>query len=129
MNANVTLRVNEVGSNGDFWDTMQRQRYDLPERYLLLAVLKDALLSYRKALRRRGKCRCVERAWFFDDDTDRLFSFESVCAALGLSPARIRGHLLLWERHTLAPGIATERMAAERDCRNASRPALAPSGK
>lgn len=92
------LRVNEIGTNGDFWDTVRRKAHAYPEKDLLLAVLKDALLHYRKNLRRPSKTFHADRAWFFDHDIDRLFSFESVCAALGLSAERIRQHLLGWER-------------------------------
>lgn len=98
MISNPVLRVNESGTNGDFWDTLRRNGHSYPEQNLFLAVLKDALLSYRKNLRRSNKALMAERAWIFDDDQDRLFSFVSVCAALGLSPARIRKQIMAWER-------------------------------
>jgi hypothetical protein len=102
--SNSFLRVNENGTNGDFWDTVQRNGHTYPEQNLFLAVLKDALLSYRKNLRRSNKAFLAERAWFFEDDQDRLFSFESVCAALGLSPGRIRQQIIAWER-TDSPSV------------------------
>lgn len=97
MNSNPILRVNESGTNSDFWDAVRRTGHSYPEQDLLLAVLKDALLNYRKNLRRCNKAFLAERAWFFDNETDRLFSFESVCAALGLNAAKIRQQLVAWE--------------------------------
>lgn len=101
MNYKLGIRVDEVGTNGDFWDTLRRKGHGYPEQDLLLAVLKDALVNYRKNLRRPNKTSHADRAWFFDHEADRLFSFESVCAALGLSAERIRQHLIAWERGNL----------------------------
>lgn len=97
MISNPVLRVNEIGTNGDFWDTVRRTGHTYPEQNLLIAVLKDALLCYRKNLRRSNKAFLAEYAWFFSDETDRIFSFVSVCAALGLSPERIRQSIMAWE--------------------------------
>lgn len=102
MNSSPFLRINEVGTNGDFWDTARRKGHDYPEQDLLLAVLKDARLHYRRSLRRPGKTFQAERDWFFSTDTERLFSFQSVCDALNLSAERIRQHLLAWERYSLS---------------------------
>lgn len=102
MNSKLGIHFEESGTNDDFWDTMRRKAHGYPEQDLLLAVLKDALVNYRKNLRRRNKTAHADRAWFFDREADRLFSFESVCAALGLSAERIRQHLLAWERGNLS---------------------------
>ena len=96
--SNSFLRVNEIGTNGDFWDTLRCKDHGYPEQDLFLAVLKDALLSYRKNLHRSNKAFRADHAWFFGNDTDRLFSFESVCAALGLSAEKIRQYIVAWER-------------------------------
>jgi hypothetical protein len=104
VNLNPAARVIENGTNGDFWDTVRRKAHGFPEQELLLAVLKDALLIYRKSMRRPNKTFEAERAWFFANDTDRLFSFECVCAVLGLSAGRIRQHLRAWERESMYAG-------------------------
>jgi hypothetical protein len=63
-------------------------------RGLMLAVLQEAVQSYLKyghSTTQRGRRLFVEtRAWFWNDDLDYLFSFESVCAYLQLDPAYIR---------------------------------------
>ena len=98
MISNPVSSLNEGGTNGDFWDNLRCKGHGYPEQDLLLAVLKDALVNYRKRLRRPNKTFHADRAWFFENESDRLFSFESVCAMLGLSAGKIRQHLLAWER-------------------------------
>jgi hypothetical protein len=63
------------------------------EKKLLIAVLKDAILDYKK-YRWSGNARFKEaQRWIFGDDTDRLFAFQTVCAMLSLSADRIRKDL------------------------------------
>jgi hypothetical protein len=69
-----------------------------PETALLYAVLEDAFLCFQKQfdvrlrpLRRQAAHDAEE--WFFSDDTRELFSFLSVCSALGLEPEFIRKKL------------------------------------
>jgi hypothetical protein len=88
----------EDTANGHYWDTVKRSGHSHPEQDLMLAVLKDALLNYRKHLHSSKKSLRRDREWFFADDHDGLFSFESVCAVLGLDPQRIRKRLQLWEK-------------------------------
>ncbi len=85
------------GANAAYWDTVRRGGHTNPEQDLMLAVLKDALLNYRKNLGTPNKSFKDDQLWFFTDETDRLFSFESVCAVLGLDAGRIRKHLLAWK--------------------------------
>jgi hypothetical protein len=69
-----------------------------PETALLYAVLEDAFLCFQKQfevrmrpIQRRAAREAEE--WFFSDDTRELFSFLSVCTALGLEPEFIRKKL------------------------------------
>jgi hypothetical protein len=69
-----------------------------PETALLYAVLEDAFLCFQKQFQvqmrptRRTASREAEE-WFFNDDSRDLFSFLSVCTALGLEPEFIRKKL------------------------------------
>ena len=64
------------------------------ERKLLVAVLEDAILDYKKDVGFGGvRFREAER-WIFGKDTDRLFAFETICSTLGLSAQRIRADLV-----------------------------------
>jgi len=69
----------------------------------MYAVLEDAFLCIHKQF--ETEQRFVQRAreaedWFFSDDSRRLFSFVSVCDALGLDPKYIRTKL----KHRIPPG-------------------------
>jgi hypothetical protein len=72
-----------------------------PETALLYAVLEDAFLCYQKQFEagvspiRMEAAREAEE-WFFSDRSRELFSFVSVCAALGLEPEFIRKRLRHW---------------------------------
>jgi len=99
MELNPAVQRKEIdgGANAAYWDTVRRGDHANPEQDLMLAVLKDALLNYRKNLRTRNRLFKDDQLWFFAEETDRLFSFESVCAVLGLDAERIRKRLLAWE--------------------------------
>jgi hypothetical protein len=86
------------GDNARYWDTVKYNGHGHPEQDLMLALLKDALRNYRKHLRNPKKSLDEDRRWFFSNDRDGLFSFESVCAVLGLNAQRIRKHLRAWDR-------------------------------
>ena len=69
-----------------------------PETALLYAVLEDAFLCFQKQFKVRlrppqRKAAHDAEKWFFSDDTQELFSFLSVCTALGLEPEFIRKKL------------------------------------
>ncbi|MFN8546174.1 MAG: hypothetical protein U0807_18485 [Candidatus Binatia bacterium] len=65
-----------------------------PAQQLMLAVLEDALASYRRHGRgtgRRDRRLFGEVAdWFSSEDTTWTFSFVNVCRALGFEPSAIR---------------------------------------
>lgn len=65
-----------------------------PHARLMLAVLEEALMTFQAGLHSRcpqRRRRSVEAAdWFRSRDFDSLFSFEHVCAVLGLNPDYLR---------------------------------------
>jgi hypothetical protein len=83
-----------------FFDSRVKLAAVCPETALMYAVLEDAFLCFHKPLepesRFRQRAREAER-WFFSDDSRRLFSFVSVCRALGLEPRYIRIKLKHWD--------------------------------
>lgn len=85
-----------------YWDGLRRHGYIEPERYLMLAVLKDALLDYTHNLASRNQRFRSAQVWFFQEQSNRLFSFESICEVLNLSPSYIRGELKAREQAALA---------------------------
>ena len=66
-------------------------------RQVMLAVLQDAVRTFEQGLHSgraidRQRFNEVDR-WVASDDTDRLFTFENVCNALGLDPGYMRDGL------------------------------------
>jgi hypothetical protein len=106
-----TIRRTNFGdtANDHYWDTVKRRGHSRPEQDLMLAVLKDALLNYRRQLRSPRKSLRRDREWFFADKHDGLFSFESVCAVLGFDPQSIRKRLRHWEKEaTTRPSVDSQ---------------------
>lgn len=71
------------------------------EYRLLVAVLQDAVIDwfrYRGASHPRGR-RLFEEvsSWFATTDQVSLFSFENICAHLGIDPNYLRRGLLEWQ--------------------------------
>jgi hypothetical protein len=61
-----------------------------PEKRLMLAVLEDAIASYRRSATGSGKGAARElasvSAWFASDDTSWPFAFLNICHVLGFEP-------------------------------------------
>jgi len=94
----------------EFFDSRVRLAIVCPETALMYAVLEDAFLCFQKQLETEQPI--VQRAreaedWFFSDDSRRLFSFVSICHALGLEPKYIRTKLKHWTPSCLDTGQAT----------------------
>ena len=79
------------------------------EKRLMLAILEDAVSSFQKhagAERGRRK-RLLDEAseWLFEsEEASWVFSFESICGALGIDAEFLRKGLLLWKERHLASG-------------------------
>ena len=88
-----------------------RRRAAMPEEALITAILEDAIDCVRKhrgAQTRHGR-RLFREAedWFFLEQPDWPFSFESICACLGLDADGVRralglGYAVDHRAHTLA---------------------------
>jgi hypothetical protein len=75
------------------------------EERLMLAVLESAVEDFQKYVlaRRPSRKNLFQQAeeWFLDNDSEALFSFESICETLQLHPDYIRQGLLLWKEAKL----------------------------
>jgi hypothetical protein len=83
----------------EFFDSRVKLATVCPEAALMYAVLEDAFLCFHKQF--EADQRFMQRAqeakdWFFSDDSRWLFSFVSICDALGLEPRYIRTKLKHW---------------------------------
>jgi hypothetical protein len=85
-------------SSNTFFETLKRRAYLEPERFLMLAVLQDAITCLEKyaAFGSRGNKRLFDEArdWIVSEDGDWLFSFNNVCEAVGLNPGYVRRRLI-----------------------------------
>ena len=93
-----------------FFDSRVKLAAVCPETALMYAVLEDAFLCFHKRFEKEPQL--IEWAreaedWFFNDDSRWLFSFLSVCTALGLEPHYIRKKLRYWTSSRLDIGSAT----------------------
>jgi hypothetical protein len=71
-----------------------------PEKALMFAVLAEAVETYQKfafSNSPRGQALFREaEAWFWGEESDCPFSFQSICEVFGLSPAFLRQGLMQW---------------------------------
>jgi len=86
--------VGDTSVRGKYLDTMRRSEHLEPEKDLLLAILEDAIYSYRKYRRARGRERKRQfreaEHWIMGGGDDWIFSFNNICELLGLAPDYIR---------------------------------------
>jgi hypothetical protein len=85
-----------------YWETVIRKNYSQPEKELMLAVLKDAIMNYKKRMHLGNALFKEAETWLFEREGDRLFSFETVCAVLRLSPGKIRSELIAWKLNAMS---------------------------
>jgi len=90
----------------------------IPEYRLMLAVIEDALVTFQTGLRscnpiRRARSFEVEK-WIRSRESDYVFSFESICSALGLDPACIRAGVLEMKRKVFTDGGRPRRLRLRR---------------
>lgn len=79
-----------------------------PEKKLMLAVLGDAVACFQNY---SFPCNAREEAlfrdaegWFLEEKREWLFSFESICDALGFDPEYVRQGLRCWKEMKLGHG-------------------------
>ena len=70
---------------------------DLPERRLMVALVRDAIRcieKYRNARDTRGKRLFAREAqWMLSDDNESFYAFVRVCETLDLNPEAVRDSL------------------------------------
>jgi hypothetical protein len=81
-----------------------------PEAALLFAVLAEAIQTFQKyasSTSKKGQTLFRDaEAWIWNEESDYIVSFKSVCRLNGLDPAYVRRGLLQW-RATNAGRVAT----------------------
>lgn len=96
-----------------FHATYQSKVCLAPEKSLMLAVLHDAVICFQDNVKARDKRKRTlfleAEEWILGEDSLYLFSFESICASLGLDAACLRQGLMKWKAAALANGPWSKR--------------------
>ena len=73
----------------------------------MLAVLEDAVACFQKYVHARdnkGKALFREaEEWILEENSDWIFSFESICETLGIDPSYLREGVIKWKEKQLKP--------------------------
>jgi hypothetical protein len=89
----------------DFIEAVYKRNIREGEERLLLAVLESAVEDFQKYVlskdKKERKLFQEAEKWFLKKESDQLFSFEYICAILGLAPAYVRRGLLYWKEAKL----------------------------
>jgi len=96
-------------------DAPERAARVRSEQRLLLAVLREAVLTFQRCVdSRHYHDRRLFRevtAWFDSNDTTSIFAFLPLCDALGLEPAYLRWGLQRWRDARPVLGRSPRRLA------------------
>lgn len=77
-----------------YWETVAKKDQLEPERKLLLAVLENAIRTYRQYVFTPSRLLREVEDWLFAEERDHPFSFETICDALGLNAECVRRGIL-----------------------------------
>lgn len=95
-----------------YFATLHRKTHLEPEKRIMLAVLEDGVACFQKHIfARNGKRKALFREaedWFLEENSDQLFSFESICEAFEINPKYLRKGLLQWKQMRLKEGLKTK---------------------
>lgn len=115
-----SLLVPDVITPEQHCDRVRAEATDRPEVRIMLAVLADAVATYRRgiACRAGGQGRRPFREvvqWFASTDDAPLYSFERICSTLRFDAPAIREGLERWsERQSGASAPPLKRLAFRR---------------
>ena len=80
--------------DSQFFQIFRSDYLSQPERALLFAVLNEAVETFQKFASsksvRKPRVFCETESWMWDDATDSIFTFRSICELLGLDPVYVR---------------------------------------
>jgi hypothetical protein len=100
----------DAGAQERFFDNYRRSEHLQPEKVLLQAILEDALHCYFKYARARDRAgrQAFHEAeqWILGGGNGWIFSFDNVCAHLGLDPQYVRRGV---ERNKFSPPVRPSR--------------------
>jgi hypothetical protein len=77
-----------------YWYAVARKDILQPEKKLLLAVLEEAIWTYRQNIVTRGPLLDEVEEWLCAKDSEPPFSFQAICEALELNSERLRREIM-----------------------------------
>lgn len=114
--SNAGLFEPDILLPNQYFAAFKRGRAVEGERRLMLAVLEDAVDSYRKHAMARDPrdqaCFLEAKEWFLSDDRSWLFAFENICDVLEMNADYLRTGLDKWRRSLVAAVTASAAEAA-----------------
>jgi hypothetical protein len=98
IESELAVIANDRNTLEQYLATYRRNELLLPEKALLMAILRDAIDCYRKQISAgdRGRKPTPHEAeqWIMNDEDNWVFSFRNVCEVLGFDPCYIRRCIL-----------------------------------
>lgn len=89
------LLLPDVLASNTYWGHFRRKTSLHPEEGLMLAVLEDAVRCVRNHPQNsKSKVRREALEWILDDQSDDVFSYETICGLLGIDAAWLRRGIL-----------------------------------
>ncbi|HWO43426.1 MAG TPA: hypothetical protein VNO43_16675 [Candidatus Eisenbacteria bacterium] len=99
-----------------FLEALRKKTVLEPEKKLMLAVLEDGIKSFQDHAGARTdtgrKLFHEAEAWILERDRSWVFSFESICDALGFEPSYVRAGLLRCKQQPANPHPSLSRKRA-----------------
>ncbi|MBI2361424.1 MAG: hypothetical protein HYV04_21365 [Deltaproteobacteria bacterium] len=87
----------------EFWAVYSGKTNLQPEKRLMLAVLEDAIACIQKQARSPQAPSFREAVnWFLEENNEWVFSFDNICAILGISSNHLRDGLMRREWKEIA---------------------------
>ena len=107
----ATLLEEDVLSSYDYWNPVGG--FLEPEQKLMLGVLEDAIACLQKNAGRPNSFLFRETVdWFVEEKSAWLFSFENICAAIGIDSHHLRQRLLCRQGKPVAVQPGDKRSSA-----------------
>ena len=90
-----------------YFDRVRSEDSSQPEKRLMLAVMENAIVTFQKSIyaatRRQRRLLKETEEWIHSLDTSWPFSFENICASLGIEANYLRHGLAQWKDTHLEP--------------------------
>ena len=88
-----------------YFDRVRSEESAQPEKRLMLAVMENAIATFQNSIsgatRRQRRLLKETEEWMYSGDISWPFSFENICALLGIEADYLRNGLAKWKKTQL----------------------------